>query len=172
MAVSTITYADKVTLNSNPDIAAVNKCQASDMNEIKTVVNNNANGVGDISTLQTTATTVVGAINEVKQKGDYVVLAESISTNYQTIEVEDLNNFSGFILQVSGAVGGGYRPLSSTFCTNQQFKSTASTNYMACSYAGEPATYNTNCYYVNDTHVAIKVGNSTYAGGAFYGIRK
>ena len=65
MAVNTITYTDKVTLNQNPDIDAVNKCQASDMNEIKTVVNANATGVGDISTLNTTATTVVGAINEI-----------------------------------------------------------------------------------------------------------
>lgn len=42
MAVQTITYDNKVALNTNPDIANVNKVQDSDMNEIKSVVNNNA----------------------------------------------------------------------------------------------------------------------------------
>lgn len=36
-----ITYADKSTMNSNSSIPATNKCQASDMNEIKSVVNSN-----------------------------------------------------------------------------------------------------------------------------------
>lgn len=43
MAIQTITYDNKVALNTNPDIADINKCNASDMNEIKSVVNNNAN---------------------------------------------------------------------------------------------------------------------------------
>lgn len=38
-----ITYEDKVALNINPDIPDTNKCNASDMNEIKKVVNENAN---------------------------------------------------------------------------------------------------------------------------------
>ena len=36
-----ITYANKSTMNSNSNIPATNKCQASDMNEIKSVVNAN-----------------------------------------------------------------------------------------------------------------------------------
>lgn len=47
MDLQTITYTDKVTMNENTSIPAVNKCQAADMNEIKTVVNNNANAFGD-----------------------------------------------------------------------------------------------------------------------------
>lgn len=43
MAVQSITYQDKQALNTNEDISDVNKCNASDMNEIKSVVNNNAN---------------------------------------------------------------------------------------------------------------------------------
>lgn len=43
-----ITYADKTALNINPDVNAVNKCQATDMNEIKSVVNNNT-PVGSIN---------------------------------------------------------------------------------------------------------------------------
>ena len=42
MAVQTITYDDKQFLNQNSDIADVNKCNDTDMNEIKAVVNNNA----------------------------------------------------------------------------------------------------------------------------------
>lgn len=38
-----ITYQDKVTMNENPSISAINKVQASDMNEIKNVVNGNWN---------------------------------------------------------------------------------------------------------------------------------
>jgi hypothetical protein len=38
---SKITYDDKVALNINSNIADINKVNASDMNEIKTVVNNN-----------------------------------------------------------------------------------------------------------------------------------
>lgn len=42
-----ITYADKSTMNENADVPAVNKIQASDMNEIKNVVNGNWNALGD-----------------------------------------------------------------------------------------------------------------------------
>ena len=42
MAVQTITYDDKQYLNQNADIPATNKVQDTDMNEIKSVVNNNA----------------------------------------------------------------------------------------------------------------------------------
>ena len=50
MATQTITYADKVALNENAGVAAINKCQAADMNEIKSVVNNNAAETGNNST--------------------------------------------------------------------------------------------------------------------------
>ena len=42
MAVQTITYDNKSYLNQNANIPNVNKVTDSDMNEIKTVVNNNA----------------------------------------------------------------------------------------------------------------------------------
>lgn len=43
MAVQTITYGNKSYLNENANIPATNKVQDTDMNEIKSVVNNNAN---------------------------------------------------------------------------------------------------------------------------------
>ena len=42
MAIRNITYSNKVALNENPSVADINKVKADDMNEIKTVVNNNA----------------------------------------------------------------------------------------------------------------------------------
>lgn len=78
-----ITYTDKVALNINQDVADINKCNASDLNEIKNVVNNNDDNfnilntnVGDITQLQTTnKNSIVNAINEVNTndttKGTY-----------------------------------------------------------------------------------------------------
>lgn len=50
MAVQIITYGDKSYLNQNADIPATNKVQDTDMNEIKTVVNNNANETSNNTT--------------------------------------------------------------------------------------------------------------------------
>lgn len=67
-----ITYANKVTLNPQPSIADENKVTDDDMNEIKTVVNNNDNNVGDLSNLATnTKSSIVGAINELKNAEVY-----------------------------------------------------------------------------------------------------
>ena len=61
----TIGYTNKSALNQNAGIADVNKCNASDMNEIKAVVNNNASECGNASDLETIDTTsLVAAINE------------------------------------------------------------------------------------------------------------
>ena len=54
MAISQITYATKSDI-STTSAPASNKLQASDLNEIKTVVNGNANNIGDISQLTTTS---------------------------------------------------------------------------------------------------------------------
>ena len=63
---SKITYADKETLYTNADIPANKKTQSSDMNEIKRVVNENDNKVGELNDLNTTdKTSIVNAINEI-----------------------------------------------------------------------------------------------------------
>lgn len=41
MAMSKITYTDKVAINVDSTIPDINKCKADDLNEIKNVVNNN-----------------------------------------------------------------------------------------------------------------------------------
>lgn len=54
MAVQTITYDDKQYLNQNANIPATNKVQDTDMNEIKSVVNNNAQELTNIGIYSTT----------------------------------------------------------------------------------------------------------------------
>lgn len=62
---SKITYANKQTLNENTSIADINKVKASDLNEIKTVVNQNDDNIGNLSNLNTTdKTSIVNAIND------------------------------------------------------------------------------------------------------------
>lgn len=62
----TISYANKTALNVNSDIADVNKCNASDLNSIKSVVNANASECGNASSLNTTdKSSLVNGINEV-----------------------------------------------------------------------------------------------------------
>lgn len=63
-----ITYENKVALNVNSDVADVNKCNATDLNEIKQVVNENDDLVGILENLTTQdKTSIVNAINEVNQ---------------------------------------------------------------------------------------------------------
>lgn len=47
MALQNISYTNKEAINVNPDVADINKVKADDMNEIKSVVNNNANALDD-----------------------------------------------------------------------------------------------------------------------------
>lgn len=60
-----ITYENKVALNVNSDIPDVNKCNATDLNEIKDVVNTNDDNMGLLSNLNTTnKSNLVEALNE------------------------------------------------------------------------------------------------------------
>lgn len=68
-----ITYTNKVTMNENADISAVNKIRAADMNEIKNVVNGNDDLVGDLSNLDTTnKSSIVEAINELAYDSGWI----------------------------------------------------------------------------------------------------
>ena len=67
MSITKITYDNKQQLNANSSVAAINKCQASDLNEIKTVVNTNADNLGDLSSLTTSVnTSIVDSINSLR----------------------------------------------------------------------------------------------------------
>ena len=117
-----ITYENKVALNVNSDIADVNKCNATDLNEIKEVVNtnddkttNNSNAIGNLSSLNTTSkNNLVSAVNEVNanannlkpvqlysytgtNKQTSITLSDSYS-NYKFIEIYGQRNaMHGFI---------------------------------------------------------------------------
>ena len=67
---SKIGFTDKVALNENASIPDINKCKASDMNEIKRVVNENDDNVGNLADLITpNKNNIVGAINSVVENG-------------------------------------------------------------------------------------------------------
>lgn len=81
MALNLVTFDDKQNLNNNPDIARINKVIDEDINELKNIVNTNANNIGDLEQLNTTdKSTLVNAINEVfdisnyeiEKKGDFI----------------------------------------------------------------------------------------------------
>ena len=79
---SEITYDDKVDLQVATNIANINKVTASDMNEIKNVVNGNAEEVGDITSLTTTdKTSVVNAVNELNAPEKWVSVGATAPTD-------------------------------------------------------------------------------------------
>lgn len=82
MNLQDITYDNKAAMNENASIPAINKVQASDMNQIKEAINNNN------STIETTLLPVQlysGSINST------ATLTESIE-NYKRVKVYALNN--------------------------------------------------------------------------------
>jgi hypothetical protein len=75
-----ITYANKVALNVNPEIAAINKVQDTDMNEIKQVVNDNYN-----NTIQITNTEPTDSDNKIWiDTGEIGSQASEITNEYST----------------------------------------------------------------------------------------
>lgn len=83
MAIQKITYSDKSYINENASVSAINKVQATDMNEIKTVVNNNADLIYPVGSVITTkenvnpsstygGTWVSVENNQVIERGDIV----------------------------------------------------------------------------------------------------
>lgn len=88
-----ITYDDKVDLQVATNIANINKVTASDMNEIKNVVNGNADEVGDISTLTTTdKTSVVNAVNELDAPEKWVSVGTTAPTDGRRVWFEKGKN--------------------------------------------------------------------------------
>lgn len=92
MAVQTLTYGDKQFLNQNADIPATNKVQDTDMNEIKSIVNNNAN---ELINLQ-----AVELYNNSQGSNGNITLSDTV-TNYNYIEIffrnnDDLYSFNKF----------------------------------------------------------------------------
>ena len=88
MAIQTITYTDKVALNENPNVAEINKVTDDNMNEIKSVVNNNASetstNTNDITNLKKLVPTTL--YNNSSGSNGSITLSDSVS-NYEYIEI-------------------------------------------------------------------------------------
>ena len=94
---SKITYADKVALNENPNVADVNKVKANDLNEIKNVVNANDDNVGDLADLKTeNASSIVNAINELISElgNNYIKFSNGILITWGTADVGNISPLS------------------------------------------------------------------------------
>lgn len=103
MAIQTITYDNKVALNTNPDIADINKVTDNDMNEIKSVVNNNANELNNIIESGSNA------------NGNYIKYSDGtmICTNRKEITTTKNTSYGG-VLYVSPKISAFVYPQSFT----------------------------------------------------------
>lgn len=108
MAIVTINYTDKSDVNTT-STPATNKVAAADMNEIKSVVNSNANLQGDLANLSTTdKSSLVGAVNEIKNDMQPIVLyndSTAVGTYTQVALTQDVSNFT--YLTIYGRSNGG-----------------------------------------------------------------
>ena len=108
-----INFVNKVAVNENTNIPDVNKCKASDLNEIKEVVNQNDDNVGNPANLSTTSKNVVGAINELDgriKKIKLVNLYENANGSYSDITLsEKITNFDYLIIDYITNDGKDYQ---------------------------------------------------------------
>lgn len=111
MAVQTITYSNKSYINENASVAATNKVQATDMNEIKTVVNNNASEL----TTTNTALGKIGSITNITLTSVSGTLAingwRPVVSTFTTDSLEAGNYLFLFYGGFNGTNGAGYMTL-------------------------------------------------------------
>lgn len=99
MAVQTITYGDKSYLNENANIPATNKVQDTDMNEIKSVVNNNAT---ETSSNTTNISNITGQILWTNPNPSSAIS----SATTITLSSSDYDMLEVFYLQTQSSSGG------------------------------------------------------------------
>ncbi len=109
-----ITYADKVTLNENPDVAEINKVTADNMNEIKNVINNLIYPIGtyyETSDLNFDPNVMWGGTWELDEDGTVLVSKSSVSGSKfnvdlgtivgeetHTLTIEEMPSHSGHVV--------------------------------------------------------------------------
>lgn len=119
MATQTINYTDKVFLNENSSIADINKIKDVDMNEIKSVVNNNASETDTNATNITNIQTYSTSETDTGKKwidGKTIYRKVLDITNISSSGAEYSHNISnlGVIINVYGSwdkTGAGRQPL-------------------------------------------------------------
>ena len=98
-----ITYEDKEFLNKNENIADKNKVNDTDLNEIKEVVNQNDDNVGDLSNLNTKdKSSLVNAINSLFPNNVIVESGSNSNGTWRKYANGDMECW--FIQQVSVAI--------------------------------------------------------------------
>ena len=178
---SKITYVDKQTLNENTSIADINKVKASDLNEIKTVVNENDDttttntteintiktNIGSLDDLETTdKTSIVNAINEINNKaikittgGPAVPSGRIIDNKIEYVKRIDLGQLPGAGEGKSVADGLDH---ASILCTKIEGFATDSTG----AYQNTLSGFDTRLP-LNSDGLSITIKNESYT--AFYG---
>lgn len=93
-----ITYANKVALNVNPEIAAINKVQDTDMNEIKQVVNDNYNNTIQITNSQPTEpdNKIWIDTGEVQNSGSELPMVYPVGSIYMSVNNTNPATLFGF----------------------------------------------------------------------------
>ena len=94
---SKITYTDKVALNENPSVADVNKVKASDLNEIKNVVNANADNLNKINALNTYSTTEQVVGKWIDGKPIYRQVINTTGNNSQGQSIATISNIDNIV---------------------------------------------------------------------------
>lgn len=116
---SKITFVNKVDLYEDTSIPDINKVKASDMNEIKNIVNENDDKVGELNDLNTTnKSSVINAINEIGT--DYIIESGSNSNgHYEKYASGTLKQWGKTVvtdeLKTSLGSTGWYRPVNEQF---------------------------------------------------------
>ena len=92
-----ITYEDKEFLNKNESIADKNKVNDTDLNEIKNVVNENDDSVGNLSNLNTEdKSSLVNAVNEILNKSYFTI---DTNSNISIGQGDNTINFDNILAQ-------------------------------------------------------------------------
>lgn len=93
-----IMFEDKVALNENPSIADINKVNASDMNEIKTVVNNNAD------TLDNIVSNTPGTAQDKAYSQEYINTQLNIENFINQITLSGVSNVDSTCLKMNNMI--------------------------------------------------------------------
>lgn len=155
MALDKITYTNKETLNEQPSIADKNKVKAADMNEIKSVVNLNADKVGDLENLNTSdKTSIVGAINSIKIS---TLWSGAIYEGYATLN-ESLENYDFLLVGIQAAnTYTKHSELIPTSDISYQTSSTSSYNtYDITAFQSISVYSDLQIYFENSTKLVIR----------------
>lgn len=105
---SKINYTDKVALNVDPSIAAINKCQATDMNSIKNATNEN--GSYTPLTIDTSTGVFYCNVEGTLQSGDIFHLSVPSTVGNVSIQISVDNNTTNYDLLYKD--GSNVKPVS------------------------------------------------------------